>query len=94
MHAHCIQPCATYTLLIGAGFISFKNLLQEHTQKTKVALPHYKTERTEEGYVSTVSIQQSSGGQVLHFTSGGQSFKQAAEQEAAKLACTKMGLLQ
>jgi len=74
------------------GVVSYKNLLQEYTQKSKLSLPHYETERTEEGFKSTVSIYKSSG-EMVTFTSGGYSVKKAAEQEAAKIACIELNLL-
>ena len=74
--------------------VSYKNLLQEYTHKNKVSLPRYETERTEEGFQSTVSLRgPAPSGDLLVFTSGGYPVKKAAEQEAAKMACVELNLL-
>lgn len=74
------------------AFISYKNLLQEKSQKEKQSTPHYTTERREEGFVSTVTVYIPSG-QSFQETSSPHSVKKAAEQEAAKLACKKLQMI-
>ena len=86
------MTCTPSLFPAGAGgAVSFKNLLQEYTHKSKLSLPHYETERTEEGFKSTVSIYTS--GKSMTFTSAAYPVKKAAEQEAAKIACTELNLL-
>lgn len=72
--------------------VSYKNLLQEHMQKQGLTLPHYETERTDEGFQSTVRVHRH-GNESLKFTSSPQPVKKAAEQEAAKAACLELKLL-
>ena len=74
--------------------ISYKNLLQEHMQKLACGLPHYETERVDAGFKSTVRVHRSAGGESIEFTSSPQPVKKAAEQEAAKMACLHLKLIQ
>lgn len=78
--------------LTGAGMVSYKNLLQEFTQKNSFSLPHYETERVELGFQSMVRVHCTSD-ESVEVTSGPQPVKKAAEQEAAKLACIKLNLI-
>ena len=72
--------------------VSFKNLLQEYTQKLKLSLPRYTTEWTAVGFKSKVSVQRPSKETVI-FTGEEQSVKKAAEQDAARIACIELNLL-
>ena len=72
--------------------VSYKNQLQEHTQKQGLPLPHYETERVELGFQSTVRVHRA-GSDSVEFISGPQPVKKAAEQEAAKLACIELNLI-
>ena len=72
--------------------VSYKNLLQEHVQKQGLTLPHYETERVEEGFKSTVKVHRH-GNESLTFTSSPQPVKKGAEQEAAKAACLELNLI-
>ena len=74
------------------GMVSYKNLLQEHVQKQGLTLPHYETERVEEGFKSTVKVHRH-GNESLTFTSSPQPVKKGAEQEAAKAACLELNLI-
>lgn len=80
-------------LYIGTGMVSYKNLLQEHMQKKGLTLPHYETERVEEGFKSTVKVHRQ-GNKSMTFTSSPQPVKKGAEQEAAKAACFELNLIQ
>ena len=81
-------------LLSDVGMVSYKNLLQEHMQKLSCSLPHYETERVDTGFTSTVRVHRSAGSESVEFTSSPQPVKKAAEQEAAKLACVDLKLIQ
>lgn len=83
---------ARHLSLLGASTVSFKNLLQEYTQKLKLSLPRYTTEPTAVGFKSTVSVQRPSKESVI-FTGEEQSVKKAAEQDAARIACIELNLL-
>ncbi len=78
----------------GTTPLSFKNILQEYTHKNKGSLPHYETERTDEGFQSTVRLHRAGpSSDHLVFTSGGYPVKKAAEQEAAKMACIELNIM-
>lgn len=85
---------AGHLSLLGASSatVSFKNLLQEYTQKLKLSLPRYTTEPTAVGFKSKVSVQRPSKETVI-FTGEEQSVKKAAEQDAARIACIELNLL-
>lgn len=75
------------------GPISYKSLLQEHAHRLRKSTPHYSSERTDNGFVATVVVSQESGPS-LHFTSSQPlPIMGAAEQDAAKVACTELGLI-
>ena len=87
-------PNSLHLLVIRVGMVSYKNLLQEHMQKQGLSLPHYETERVEEGFKSTVRVHRPGNADSEEFTSSPQPVKKAAEQEAAKAACLKLNLIQ
>ena len=57
-----------------------------------MSLPHYETERTDEGFKSTVRVHPTSD-TTMEYTSSAQPAKKAAEQEAAKLACEGLNIV-
>lgn len=72
--------------------ISYKNLLQEYLQKSYVSqLPVYSTERTEAGFVCTVSVKLST--ETRRFTGQPHPNKKAAEQTSARVACYELKLV-
>jgi len=72
--------------------VSYKNLLQEHLQKQRLPLPLFRTEASEEGFVSTVTVK-SSDGRSARYESSAHSSKKAAEQNAAAIACQLLNLI-
>ncbi len=62
-------------------------------QKQGLTLPHYETERVEEGFKSTVKVHRQGNDESLTFTSSPQPVKKGAEQEAAKAACLDLKLI-
>ncbi len=73
--------------------ISYKNILQEHVQKSRISeLPRYETERTEDGFISTVIIRVSTD-KTQRFQGLPHANKKSAEQESAKKACLELKLV-
>lgn len=91
----CINALMCDTRIHSLEFVSYKNLLQEKAQKDKVSIPHYVTERSEkfDGFVSTVTVYLASG-HSLPLSSTPHPVKKAAEQEAARLACVELKLIE
>lgn len=71
---------------------SYKNILQEYAQRSKLATPHYETMLSDEGFRSTVSLTDRSG-KPWTFSSDGQQAKKTAEQQAAQRACSELKLV-
>ena len=67
-------------------------MLQEHLQKHGLPMPHYETERSDEGFVSCVNVHLK-GGHSLSFSSAPCPIKKGAEQDVARKACTELHLL-
>ncbi len=73
--------------------ISYKNLLQEHLQKSRITdLPRYETERTETGYSSSVRVRVAPD-KTREFVGKPHANKRAAEQESAMVACSELGII-
>lgn len=84
-----------YVFLYAAGerSISYKNILQEYMQKSRVAeLPRYSTERTDDAFISTVVVRIAPE-KTQKFKGTPHSNKRAAEQESAKVACFELKLV-
>lgn len=80
------------TVPSGAAPSSYKNILQEYAQKSKLATPHYETMLSDNGFISTVSVTDRSG-RPCTFSSDGQQAKKTAEQQAAQKACCELKLV-
>ena len=80
-------------LLLTDTPISYKNLLQEYLQKQRLPLPLFRTEASEEGFVSTVTVK-SIDGRSAKYESSPHASKKAAEQNAAAVACQLLNLLE
>lgn len=74
--------------------VSYKNLLQEYTQKQKLPLPTFRTMASAEvsGFISTVTVK-SAGGESTTYESSPHPSKKAAEQNAAAVACQSLNLV-